>query len=287
MAPSRGTSNGWSSFEMPTPRLKKALGQHFLTRSEVCRPLVDFLAPDGRRVLEIGPGSGALTGALLAAGAHVTAWELDPFWAAEVRRRFGSGRLQVVVGDAAQLAWGQLPGDLLVAGNLPYNIATAVILACLESTLDRPGHLGRAAFLVQREVAERLAAVPGDGAYGSMSVLAAALARVELLGRVAPGAFKPPPRVESAFLGLVPHAALGRAEYATLKPLVRSAFAQRRKTLRNSLGAQLGIETATRLLDRLAVPSDTRAGRLDLAAFRALAATLAELSPSARAGDPS
>jgi 16S rRNA (adenine1518-N6/adenine1519-N6)-dimethyltransferase len=257
---------------MGRPRLKKALGQHFLTRPEVCRPLLDFLKPSGRRVLEIGPGAGALTKALLDAGAEVLAWEVDPEWAVAVERRFPDSALSVVVGDATQIEWQALPGPILVAGNLPYNVATKIVLDCLESALRSGNGVDRAGFLVQREVGERLAAKPGGPGFGSLSVLVDALAEVRILGHVAPGAFRPPPKVDSSFVGLKPRPRVTVDEYARLKPLVRSAFAHRRKTLRNSLAATLGSDVAEALLAGSPLAAGVRAEQLDLEAFRGLAA---------------
>ncbi|HBL25415.1 MAG TPA: hypothetical protein DD490_01100, partial [Acidobacteria bacterium] len=152
---------------MHTPHLKKSLGQNHLVDGAICRPLVHFLQPEGRRVLEIGPGGGILTAELLAAGAQVTGWELDLGWAAELRRRqrdrVAGGALSLVVGDALEIAWDRLAAPTLVAGNLPYNVATAI----LERLLPHHATVPRAAFLVQKEVADRLVAGPRDEAYGS------------------------------------------------------------------------------------------------------------------------
>jgi 16S rRNA (adenine1518-N6/adenine1519-N6)-dimethyltransferase len=246
------------------PTLKKALGQHHLVDPRLCRPLVDFLAPQGRPVVEIGPGGGVLTRALLDEGAHVLAWELDFAWAVELRRRLPEAGLAVVVGDALALPWKALPPGTLVAGNLPYQISTALIRLLLE---DGEG-ISRAAFLVQKEVAERLTAGPGSKAYGALSVLVAARARVQLLGRVRPGSFRPPPKVESAFVGLLPQAPpLPTAAMASFTALVFLAFGQRRKTLRNALAAGWGREKAQAVLQASGLPPAVRAEALDLAAF--------------------
>ena len=252
-------------------RLNKALGQHFLTRSEVCTPLIEFLRPEGCWVTEIGPGSGALTAALLDAGARVVAWELDPRWAFRVQSHFGRRGLSTVLGDGLELPWQSLPPGSVVAGNLPFNVATRIILEMLESTLAAPGRIVRAGFLVQREVAERLVAEPGGKAYGSLSVLVAMLARARRLATVAPGAFRPPPKVDSAFVGLTPRSeVLDPASYARAKTLVRSAFAQRRKTLRNSLAASLGVERAEALLEAAGLDRLERAEALGPKEFSAL-----------------
>jgi len=228
------------------PRLKKSLGQHHLTRPELTRPLVEFLAPvAGARVLEIGPGGGVLTGELLAAGARVWAVELDLEWAAALRGRLrGRGRggattaerasLQPVVADALDLRWERLPGPTLVAGNLPYNVGTAILAAVLPNHAQVP----RAAFLLQKEVAERLTARPGTRDYGALTVFTACHAEARILGRVAPGAFRPPPKVESAFVGLLLRPPpLPEGELPAFLAFVRQGFAMKRKTLANSVSA--------------------------------------------------
>jgi 16S rRNA (adenine1518-N6/adenine1519-N6)-dimethyltransferase len=219
--------------------LQKRLGQHHLVQPGVCRPLVDFLAPAGERVVEIGPGGGVLTGELLAAGARVIGLELDPAWAFELGRRMAAARgLRLVVADALEVPWERLPAPTLVAGNLPYNVGTAI----LERLLPHHAVVPRAAFLLQKEVAERLVARPGDAAYGALSVLVQARAEARLLGRVRPGSFRPPPKVESAFVGLLLEAPpLPEAEMPAFTALVRLAFGQRRKTLRNSLAGSKGL----------------------------------------------
>lgn len=245
----------------PKPRLKKALGQHHLVDGALCRPLIQFLTPEGQRVLEIGPGGGVLTAELLAAGARVVGWELDPAWAAVLRHRFPEPRLALVVGDALQIAWERLPAPTLVTGNLPYNVSTAII----EDLLPYHARIPRAAFLVQKEVADRIVAAPGTDAYGSFSVIVAAYARPRLLGRVRPGSFRPPPKVDSAFVGLelVPPP-LPDPEMPDFVTFVRRAFAQRRKTLRNSLAAGWGKEKAEAVLAAAGIPERARAEELGL-----------------------
>jgi 16S rRNA (adenine1518-N6/adenine1519-N6)-dimethyltransferase len=249
------------------PRLRKALGQHHLTDGAICRPLVRFLEPQGERVLEIGPGGGVLTTELLAAGARVLGWELDLAWAAWLRRRFPPSGLKLVVGDALEIAWSRLPGPTLVAGNLPYNVATAI----LERLLPHHERVLRAAFLVQKEVADRLVARPGDSAYGGLSLLVAAYADVRLLGRVKPGSFRPPPKVDSAFVGFSLHPPpLPPAEMPALLATIRLAFAQRRKTLRNALAAGWGREKAEAVLARVGLPEKVRAEGLGMEEFLAI-----------------
>jgi 16S rRNA (adenine1518-N6/adenine1519-N6)-dimethyltransferase len=257
---------------MRPPRLKKALGQHHLVAGSLCRPLIEFLQPSGQRVVEVGPGGGVLTAELLAAGARVLACEMDLAWAAELRRRArlwgagsggaGAGRPPaIVVEDALDLPWGRLPAPTLAAGNLPYSIATAL----LGELLPHHRRVPRAAFLVQREVAERLLAGPGDPAYGSFSVLVAAYARAKPLGRVRRGSFRPPPKVEGAYVGFeLRPPPLPDSEMPAFLATVRLAFAQRRKTLRNALAAGWGKERAAAALAALGLPEDARAERLGL-----------------------
>ncbi len=247
------------------PPLKKSLGQHHLIDGAICGPLIRFLAPQGERVLEIGPGGGVLTAELLDAGARVVGWELDLEWASVLARRRLPGlpgtALSLVVGDALEIAWERLPAPTLVAGNLPYNVGTAI----LERLLPHGDRVPRAAFLLQKEVVDRLVAGPGDEAYGSLSVLVAAYARARVLGRVKPGSFRPPPRVESAFVGLDLHPPpLPPEEMAAFLATVRLAFAQRRKTLRNSLASGWGREKAEAVLRAVGIGEKTRAEELGL-----------------------
>lgn len=239
------------------PSLKKKWGQNHLTDGRVCRPLVDFLAPAGRRVVEIGPGGGVLTRELLAAGAaHVTGWEIDPAWAVTLEQDLGgeagAERLSVVVGDGLEIDWedrAAVAGEpLLAAGNLPYNVATPII----GNLLPHHRAVPRAAFLVQKEVGERLVAGPGDSAYGYLSVLVAAYAEASWLGVVKRGAFRPPPKVDGAFVGLVLRAPpLPAAEMPAFRRTLSAAFALRRKTLRNSLASGFGKARAGSVVDAL------------------------------------
>jgi 16S rRNA (adenine1518-N6/adenine1519-N6)-dimethyltransferase len=249
------------------PHLKKALGQHHLSDASLCGPLVRFLSPAGARVLEIGPGGGVLTEALIEAGAHVLGWELDLAWAAFLRRRFAPGALSLAVGDALEIAWDRFPSPTLVAGNLPYNVATAI----LERLLPHGERIPRAAVLVQKEVADRLVARPGDSAYGSLSVLVAAYAEAHILGRVKPGSFRPPPKVDSAFVGFDLHPPpLPADAMPGFLAMVRLAFGQRRKTLRNALAAGWGRQRAEEVLAATRLPDKVRAEELGLDELLAL-----------------
>lgn len=266
---------------MSRPRLKKALGQHHLVDGRLCHPLVAFLRPAGERVLEVGPGGGVLTRELVRSGARVWAWELDPEWAFAMRREVGE-RGALVVADALAVPWERLPVPTLAAGNLPYNVATPILQAMLRH-VDR---VPRAAFLVQKEVADRLAAEPGGKEYGALSVLVQARAEVRTLGRVKAGSFRPPPKVDGAFVGF-----LAPAEDRTppegwerFEETVKAAFARRRKTLRNSLGAAWGKEGAVAALEAAGVSPEARAETLSVADFRRLshARYAARSSPESR-----
>ncbi len=230
-------------------------------------------------MIEIGPGGGVLTRELLAAGAtRILAVELDPAWAFALRRELPEERLEIAVGDALDLDWERLRGPALVAGNLPYNVGTAIVERLLAGARSVP----RAAFLLQREVVDRIVARPGDSEYGALSVLVAARARAIRLGRVFPGAFRPRPRVESAFVGFELGApAVAPERWAPFAAVVRLAFSQRRKTLRNALASGWGREAAAAVLAAHGLADDARAERLDVAAFLALAdaATAAGVEP--------
>ncbi len=253
---------------MPYPTLKKRYGQHHLRSGELCRPLVDFLAPAGERVVEIGPGGGVLTAELSAAGARLAACEVDLEWAFHLRRRLPAVRIAAV--DALAVDWRRLASPALVAGNLPFQIATRLIERLLRAAAGG-APVPRAAFMVQKEVAERLAAGPGDRAYGSLSVLTSALSEVRWLGTVAPGSFRPPPKVAAAFVGLVPRPSpVASEELPAFFRLVRLAFAQRRKTLRNALAAGWGRPLAEEVLERVGLDRRCRAESLGVADFVAL-----------------
>lgn len=215
-------------------------------------------------MVEVGPGGGVLTRELLRVGARVLAIELDAAWAFRLAATEASEDLQLLVADALEFAWERLPAGTLVTGNLPYNVATPI----LQRLLRCQDRIERAAFLLQLEVAERLAATPGTRAYGALSVLVQARADVSLLGRVRPGAFRPPPKVESAFVGLRPHAPpLPEREMPRFESMIAAAFGQRRKTLRNALSASYPLEQVDRALALAGIEPGLRAEVVPLDAF--------------------
>ncbi|MFN7943689.1 MAG: 16S rRNA (adenine(1518)-N(6)/adenine(1519)-N(6))-dimethyltransferase RsmA [Thermoanaerobaculia bacterium] len=255
------------------PARRKALGQHHLKSGASCRPALEFLAAAGRRVLEIGPGGGVLTRELVAAGASpIWGLEIDLAWTALAARGLGGAPVAWVVGDAVAFDYTRLPAETLVAGNLPYNVAAPIVARVLLAH----GRVPRAAFLLQREVVDRITAAPGGEAYGALTLLVGFRARARRLAVLRPGAFVPPPKVESAFVGLELHPPpLPESEMPALEGVVRAAFGQRRKTLRNALGAVHGRERAAAALATAGLDPDSRAEVLGAEDFLALHAALA------------
>lgn len=209
---------------------RQKLGQHFLSSPGILERIAAAACPPGQPlVIEIGPGKGALTGHLLARARRVVAIEIDPAMVAHLRRAFASEpRLEIVEADALQVdltRW----GPAVVTGNLPYYVATPI----LERVAGSGG-----VFLIQKEVAERVTARPGSKAYGYFSVRIALFAESELLFTVKPGAFRPPPKVDSAVIRLRPHpraTELGIDDPRKFLDFISVCFRQRRKTLRNNL----------------------------------------------------
>jgi len=204
----------------------RRLGQHFLSDPKILGRIVDALDPiPGETVLEIGPGKGSLTEALLARGLTVVAIEKDRDLAAALARN----NLTVVAGDALRIQWPRVPK---IVGNIPYYITSPLIDKALTPPLPE-----RVVFLVQAEVADRLAAEPGSKVYGALSVGVQAVCRVEKLFTVAPGSFKPPPKVRSAVVRLTPRAAplITPEEIASFRIFVTSCFSKRRKQLKNAV----------------------------------------------------
>ena len=243
------------------PRLDRDLGQHHLTRPESCRPLIDFLRPKGERVVEIGAGGGVLTGELLAQGARVLALELDPAWAFHLGGELDDPAVQLLIADGLEFPWHGLPFPSLVAGNLPYNVGTELVTRVL------PHHerIPRAAFLLQLEVARRMTATPGGREYGRLTLFVESWAEARLLGKVSPGAFRPPPAVESAFVGFDLHPPpLPRDEMPRFLELVKEGFAHKRKTLRNSLATARDRRRVDEILDRAGIDRKTRGEELGL-----------------------
>jgi 16S rRNA (adenine1518-N6/adenine1519-N6)-dimethyltransferase len=238
---------------------RKRFGQNFLVSPGVVAKIVDAILPQADdNVVEIGPGLGALTEPLLARLDHLHVVEIDRDLIARLRERFPPERLTIHEGDALQFDFTDLGADLRVVGNLPYNISTPLLFhlaACADHVCDMH-------FMLQREVVDRMVASPGGSEYGRLSVMLQYRFEMERLFLVPPGAFNPAPKVESAVVRMVPRPrqALAAVDENLLEEVVKAAFSQRRKMLRNTLRervsetdwAELGIDP-TRRAEELAV----------------------------------
>jgi len=252
---------------------RKRFGQNFLRDHTVIDRIVRAINPQpGDRLVEIGPGLGALTGPLLEALGSLDVVELDRDLIPRLHEQFaGVGELRVHQADALRFDFRSLvQGDerLRVAGNLPYNISTPLIFHLIEQApVIRDMH-----FMLQKEVVDRLAAAPDSADYGRLGVMVQYYCRVERLFTVPPGAFHPVPKVDSAVVRLVPHTAppVKVNDEGVFARVVAQAFSQRRKTLRNTLRGLVGAET----MSALDIDPGRRAETLSLAEFAALANTV-------------
>jgi 16S rRNA (adenine1518-N6/adenine1519-N6)-dimethyltransferase len=239
----------------------KRFGQHFLLDLNITRKIARLAGLlDGASVIEVGPGPGGLTRALLEAGAHVVAIEKDPRFLpllAELAAA-AEGRLSVIEGDALAVDPAALPAHAPIVANLPYNVATPLLIGWLTGPLD-PASM---TLMFQKEVAERIVATPGTKDYGRLSVLVQALCAARIVMDLPARAFTPPPKVESAVVRLTPLPERPPAAIVhALQRITAAAFGQRRKMLRSSLKgvggeallAAAGIDAALRAED-LAVP---------------------------------
>ncbi|MFL5644216.1 MAG: 16S rRNA (adenine(1518)-N(6)/adenine(1519)-N(6))-dimethyltransferase RsmA [Chloroflexota bacterium] len=269
-------------------RARHSLSQNFLADPDVLDAILAEADPaPGRRVLEIGPGLGLLTGALLASGAEVTAVELDRGLAAFLRDRFeGVETLRLIEGDALdQDLVGLVAPPYDVVANLPYHITSPI----LHALLGRPPRPERLVLMVQREVAERIAAPPGKMSY--LSVFVQYHARVRIAVHVPAAAFEPEPAVESAVIVVEPYDADDRLDPETedeLWRLVQAAFRERRKMLHNVLARQLPVD-AGRVEAALAtagIDPDRRPQTLAVGEWLALREALGPIGPDGRGRRP-
>jgi 16S rRNA (adenine1518-N6/adenine1519-N6)-dimethyltransferase len=257
-------------------RAKKSWGQNFLGDEAILDDIARLAAPrPADLAVELGAGLGHLTARLLARGARVVAVERDRDMAAVLRGELGD-RIALLEADAARVEYGRIAREhatatarLAVVGNLPYHLTSPILF----SLLDQVEHVSRAVFLVQREVAERLAAEPGTHAWGILSVLLQREAEVSIERIVPPGAFLPPPKVDSAVLCAVfrpPADAI--ADPARFRRLVKAGFGQRRKTLGNALKAARVVEAGAlaRALEAAGIDPARRAETLAVAEWAAL-----------------
>ncbi len=220
---------------------KKSLGQHFLTDLNIARAIAETLDKyTGMPVLEVGPGMGVLTRFLLAQGHDLTVVELDHESVEYLQENFPELKERIVEKDFLKLDLSTLfPGDFCVIGNYPYNISSQIFFKILDYKDRVPCCSG----MIQKEVAERMAASPGSKTYGILSVLLQAWYDIEYLFTVPEHVFNPPPKVKSAVIRMTRNRVqqLGCDE-RLFKQIVKTAFNQRRKTLRNSLRSLVGKE---------------------------------------------
>jgi 16S rRNA (adenine1518-N6/adenine1519-N6)-dimethyltransferase len=252
---------------------RRALGQHFLLDANLIARIVREAGDlSGRHVVEVGPGPGGLTRALLAsAAASITAIELDPRAVAAIEELAAHApRLRVVAGDALALDLAALvPPPRQIVANLPYNVATPLLIGWLR----QGAAWERLTLMFQQEVAERICAAPGSPAYGRLGVLAQWVARAELRLRIPPAAFVPPPKVWSAVVVLTPFPAQpDPALFTAMERLTAAAFGQRRKMLRSALRSLDGAG----LLAAAGIDPARRAETLSVAEFDRLARALAD-----------
>ena len=256
------------------PTARKRFGQNFLhDRGVIQRILRAIGVRPGEPVVEIGPGHGAITEGLLAAAGALDVVELDRDLIEPLRSRLaGLGALRIHNADALSFDLCSLapgPASLRLVGNLPYNISTPLLFRFLDQAhCIHDMHL-----MLQREVVERIVAAPGDKTYGRLSVMVQTWCAAECLFRIGPGAFTPAPKVESAFLRLVPYrpTPFRLDDPALHARIVAAAFAQRRKTLRNSLSKLVGPD----LLLGAGIDAGLRAEAVDVGGFARLANTAA------------
>jgi 16S rRNA (adenine1518-N6/adenine1519-N6)-dimethyltransferase len=216
---------------------RKRFGQHFLTDGAILDAIVGAIDPKpGDALVEIGPGLGALTDPLVARGERIIVIELDRDLAARLRKR---AELEVIESDVLQVDFGALARQrgqrLRIVGNLPYNISTPILfhlLGAVDQVVDQH-------FMLQKEVVDRMAAAPGSKDYGRLSVMLQWRYDIESVLDVPPESFDPPPRVDSAIVRMQPLPLAPSVDAALLEELVRVAFSQRRKMLRNTLGRWL------------------------------------------------
>jgi 16S rRNA (adenine1518-N6/adenine1519-N6)-dimethyltransferase len=244
---------------------RKRFGQHFLVDEGVINAIVRVIAPQlDELMVEIGPGQAALTAPLLDHIKHLHAVELDRDLAPRLAKRFGD-RLTVHTADALQFDFGALGKPLRVVGNLPYNISSPLLFHLMQwahQVTDQH-------FMLQKEVVDRMVAAPGESDYGRLSVMLQARYYMESLLDVAPGAFDPPPKVDSAVVRMIPLPAPQVRDWDAFGKTVAQAFSQRRKMLRNTMAAHAGA------LERVGIAPTARAEEVPVNQFIALAEEIA------------
>ena len=262
------------------PRPKKRLGQHFLTDRHYLDRIVAEIDPrPGEAMVEIGPGPGALTERLAQFARPLHVVEIDREPAAALRDRFAPEAVVVHEGDALDFDFATLPEGLRVVGNLPYNVSTPLLF----HVAGFAPRIRDCVFMLQKEVVERMVAAPGTPDYGRLSVMLQYRFAMALAFRVPPGAFTPPPKVDSAIVRMAPLGEGRRAarDEALFARIVAAAFSQRRKTLRNALRQLVAAEAFA----AAGIDPQRRGETLSVAEFADLAdAALAAQAPATPAG---
>jgi len=265
----------------PVP-IRKSLGQHFLNDKRILQRIVDALELTAQEtVVEIGPGRGSLTALLAPAAKRLVLIEIDRALAARLREKYANDtHVTVVEADVLTVSLSEIAGGAFrLVGNIPYNITTPILFHALQR--PRPD---RAVYLVQKEVADRIAAAPGDDDYGALSANVQAIARPKTLFRVGAGAFNPPPKVDSAVIRIDPRPdpVISEAEEKSYQRFVIDAFGMRRKQLRRVLRSiwSLSAEAVEEILAACEVDATVRPETLAPADFaRLLRARRETLSP--------
>jgi 16S rRNA (adenine1518-N6/adenine1519-N6)-dimethyltransferase len=253
---------------------RKRFGQNFLHDPGVIERIVRAINPKPEdSIVEIGPGLGAITEEILAINPRLQVVELDRDLIPVLRTKFFNyPEFRIHEADALSFDFSQLVSDrpLRIVGNLPYNISTPLIFHLLSQS----GVVQDMHFMLQKEVVQRLAAVPGDNNYGRLGIMAQYFCKVQPLFEVGPGAFRPAPKVDSAIVRLVPHKELlyPAKDLKTLQAVVRTAFNARRKTLRKALAAMVTVEQ----LQSLGINDGLRPENLGLADYVRIADLLAD-----------
>lgn len=266
---------------------RQKFGQHWLADRHVCTRIANAVnLTDRETCIEIGGGKGSLTRHLAGISKRLIVYEIDYKWAEHLREhgpKWGD-EIEVRRKDALKIKWTreslELPPDepLVIAGNLPFYITSPLLLRLAYSQLD----FDRAIFLIQKEVAEKIASSQKDSEYGRLTVSLGAFIKTELLFDVEPKAFKPPPKVNSTVISVVPHEKpLVEREYVdAFEKTVQVAFHMRRKTLKNNIAAaypDLSNENILTIFDRLGIPPNARAQELSVADFIELTKKLYEV----------
>ncbi|BBP01994.1 16S rRNA (adenine(1518)-N(6)/adenine(1519)-N(6))-dimethyltransferase RsmA [Sulfuriferula nivalis] len=241
---------------------RKRFGQHFLCDNDIIDGIIHAIRPQaGDKLVEIGPGLGALTVPLMANVPHLDVVELDRDIIERLRRTHSAEKLTVHAGDALDFDFASLGDRLRIVGNLPYNISTPLLFHLAEFAPQ----IVDMHFMLQKEVVERMVAQPSTHDYGRLTVMLQYRFEMESLFDVPPTAFDPPPKVDSAIVRMLPRVAseMGAYNITTFAHVVSSAFAQRRKTIRNTLAGLLNPTDFA----KLELDSQRRAETLSVAEF--------------------